>query len=90
LKKLSATRSQLTFATGNGCELQVWRDSVKGLAPRIAPDSQFREFVLAVKTRRDQGVEVVGSSAAEFGKWLQNESARWGKVIQERKITVDQ
>ncbi len=53
LKKLSATRSQLTFATGNGCELQVWRDSVKGLAPRIAPDSQFREFVLAVKTRRD-------------------------------------
>jgi tripartite-type tricarboxylate transporter receptor subunit TctC len=52
---------------------------VKALA---APDVRQR--------LNEQGVEVVGSSAAEFGKWLQNESARWGKVIQERKITVDQ
>lgn len=53
LRRLSATRARLSFATGNGSELQVWRDGSKGLAPRIAADSQFREFVLAVKSRRD-------------------------------------
>ncbi len=51
---------------------------VKALA---APDVRQR--------LNEQGVEVVGSSAAEFGAWLQNESSRWGRVIQERKITVD-
>ncbi len=38
----------------------------------------------------DQGVEVVASTSVEFASWLQKESARWGKVIQDRKITVDQ
>lgn len=38
----------------------------------------------------DQGVEVVGSSSSEFAAWLARETARWGKVIEERKITVDQ
>lgn len=38
----------------------------------------------------DQGVEAVGSSSAEFASWLAKETARWGKVIEERKITVDQ
>lgn len=51
---------------------------VKALA---APDVRQR--------LNEQGVEVVGSSAAEFGAWLQKETSRWGRVIQERKITVD-
>jgi len=51
---------------------------VKALA---APDVRQR--------LNEQGVEVVGSSAAEFGAWLQKETSRWGRVIQERRITVD-
>ena len=51
---------------------------VKALA---APDVRQR--------LNEQGVEVVGSSAADFGAWLQKETTRWGRVIQERKITVD-
>ena len=53
LRKVAATRSRLAFATGNGTELHLCREGTKGLAPRVAPDSQFREFVLAVKSRRD-------------------------------------
>ena len=35
------------------------------------------------------GYEVIGSTPADFGKWLRDESARWGKLIRERNITAE-
>jgi tripartite-type tricarboxylate transporter receptor subunit TctC len=36
-----------------------------------------------------QGVEVVGSTQAEFGEWLARETQRWSRIIRERNITVE-
>jgi len=36
-----------------------------------------------------QGIEVVGSSPAEFADWLQKETVRWSKVIKDRSITLE-
>jgi tripartite-type tricarboxylate transporter receptor subunit TctC len=36
-----------------------------------------------------QGHEIVGSAPEQFGEWIQAESAKWGKVIKERNITLD-
>ena len=36
-----------------------------------------------------QGYEVVGSTPEAFGGWIRAESARWGRVIRERKITLE-
>lgn len=36
-----------------------------------------------------QGYEVVGSTPAYFGEWIRGESARWGKLIREQKITAE-
>jgi tripartite-type tricarboxylate transporter receptor subunit TctC len=36
-----------------------------------------------------QGIEVVGSSQAEFADWLQKETVRWSKVIKDRGITLE-
>ena len=62
LQRVSTTRSRVAFATRNGSQLQVWRDDAGGLAPRVGPDGQFREFVLAMKTQRD--VDRVGDDIA--------------------------
>jgi tripartite-type tricarboxylate transporter receptor subunit TctC len=37
----------------------------------------------------DQGADVVTSTPAEFGKFVQSELAKWGKFIAEAKITAD-
>lgn len=35
------------------------------------------------------GYDVAASSPEEFGSWLQTETTKWGKVIRDRKITID-
>jgi len=37
----------------------------------------------------EQGLETVGSSAAEFDRRLRAELERWGKVIRAAKITLE-
>jgi tripartite-type tricarboxylate transporter receptor subunit TctC len=36
-----------------------------------------------------QGSEVVGSTAEAFAAWIRSESAKWARVIRERKITLN-
>jgi tripartite-type tricarboxylate transporter receptor subunit TctC len=35
------------------------------------------------------GYDVAAGSPEEFAAWIQNETTKWGRVIRERKITVD-
>jgi tripartite-type tricarboxylate transporter receptor subunit TctC len=35
------------------------------------------------------GIEPVGGTSAQFGTMLAKESAKWKKIIAERKITLD-
>jgi tripartite-type tricarboxylate transporter receptor subunit TctC len=35
------------------------------------------------------GYETVGSSPAQFDRWIRVETERWGKVIREQKITIE-
>ncbi|MNL88086.1 hypothetical protein D3C87_2176000 [compost metagenome] len=43
-----------------------------------------------VKTRLDaMGTIPVGSSPAEFESFITSETAKWGKVIRDAKVTVD-
>jgi tripartite-type tricarboxylate transporter receptor subunit TctC len=35
------------------------------------------------------GIEPVGGTPAQFGAMLAKESAKWKKIISERKITLD-
>jgi tripartite-type tricarboxylate transporter receptor subunit TctC len=35
------------------------------------------------------GYEVAPGTPEEFGNWLQTETTKWGKVIRDRKITID-
>lgn len=35
------------------------------------------------------GYETVGSTPGEFGRWIRDESAKWGKVIREQGITAE-
>jgi catechol 2,3-dioxygenase-like lactoylglutathione lyase family enzyme len=51
--KVSDSRGLLRFATGNGTRIEVREGASSKLAPRINPQSQFREFVLGAKSRRD-------------------------------------
>jgi tripartite-type tricarboxylate transporter receptor subunit TctC len=36
-----------------------------------------------------QGYEVVGSTPEHFREWIRSESARWGKLIREQRITAE-
>ena len=35
------------------------------------------------------GVETVGSTPAQFDKWIRGETERWGKLIRAQKITLE-
>ena len=79
-----------------GFEAQGW---IGLLAPAATPRSvveRLREAmvkVLAVpeiKTKYEAlGYEVAASTPEEFGAWVQTETSKWGRVIRERKITID-
>jgi tripartite-type tricarboxylate transporter receptor subunit TctC len=63
--------------------------------PPAIVDRINRELVAIMKepdTQKkfaDQGADVVTSTPAEFGKFVQSELAKWGKFIAEAKITAD-
>jgi tripartite-type tricarboxylate transporter receptor subunit TctC len=49
--------------------------------------------VLAAPEEKDRftgfGYEIVGSTPEQFGAWIRNETAKWGKLIREQKITAE-
>ncbi len=50
----------------------------------------LRALASDVKERlQSQGYEVIGSTPETLGEWLRAESARWGRVIREQRITLD-
>ncbi len=77
-------------------EAQSW---VGVLAPAATPrniiqrlNAEINKALAApeVKERFVQlGFEIVGSTPEHFGKWIREESAKWGKVIREQRITAD-
>ena len=79
-----------------GFEAQSWLGL---LAPAATPhpvvDMLYRAMskaLAAAEVRQKfqgQGYEVVGSTPEAFGGWIRAESARWGRVIRERKIRLE-
>ena len=79
-----------------GFEAQSW---VGMLAPAATPRSILRRLnaevikALAAPEVNERflqlGFEIVGSSPEEFGKWVREEYAKWGKVIREHRITAE-
>ncbi|MBI2960664.1 MAG: tripartite tricarboxylate transporter substrate binding protein [Betaproteobacteria bacterium] len=79
-----------------GFEAQSW---IGMLAPAGTPNEILRrvnaEVVKAladpdVKARfEERGVEVVGDTPEAFAQWIAEQSQKWGRVIRERKITLD-
>lgn len=61
--------------------------------PVIDRLTQAVRIALADKDLRDklrrQGVEVVGSSADELRRQTVAESTKWGRIISDRRITLD-
>jgi tripartite-type tricarboxylate transporter receptor subunit TctC len=63
--------------------------------PPAIVDRINRELVAIMKepdTQKkfaDQGADVVTSTPAEFGRFVQSELAKWGKFIADAKITAD-
>ena len=37
----------------------------------------------------DQGLEAAGGTPAQLDRWIRAEIERWGRVIRERKITLE-
>lgn len=77
-------------------EAQSW---VGVLAPAATPRSIVQRLnTEVVKALADpdvkerfvaQGYETVGSSPEQFGKWIRDESAKWGKLIRAQRITAE-
>ena len=57
---------------------KIYRDTAKALE---APDIKSRFEGL--------GMVPVGSNPADFAKAIREETERWGKIVRERKLTVD-
>lgn len=82
--------------TYRGFEAQSW---VGFLAPAGTPaaiverlNSALVKALLAPEVKDKyvaQGSEVVASTPDVFATWIRTESAKWGRVIRERKITLD-
>ena len=86
----------MTEAGFPGIETGTWYGI---LAPAFTPQTVVNRLHGAViaalalpdtKTRLlAQGVDIIGSSPAEFGQYLGDEIAKWRKVVREAKIRVD-
>ncbi len=79
-----------------GFEAQSWTGMVAPAAtPKPILDKIHAALVKALASPdiKDklaaQGIDVVGSSSAEFADWLQKETVRWSKVIKDRSITLE-
>jgi tripartite-type tricarboxylate transporter receptor subunit TctC len=79
-----------------GYEAYVWMGL---LAPRGTPapivDRLYRELIqvlatIEVKTyMATAGIEIVGSTPAEFGQFFRAEKDRWAKVVRETGAKID-
>jgi tripartite-type tricarboxylate transporter receptor subunit TctC len=77
-------------------EAQSW---VGLLAPARTPRGVIQRLnaeiikVLAAPEQRERftalGYEIIGGPPEQFGAWVRDESARWGKLIRERGITAE-
>jgi len=77
-------------------EAQSW---VGVLAPARTPRAVIQRLnaevikVLAAPEQKERftglGYEIVGSTPEQFGAWIRNETAKWGKLIRERGITAE-
>ncbi len=77
-------------------EAQSW---VGVLAPAATPkpvierlNAELRRAIAEPEAREflaRQGYEIVGSSPAQFVRWIGDESAKWGKIIREQAITAE-
>lgn len=79
-----------------GFEAQSWTGMIAPAGtPRPTLDRLHAAVVKALASPEvgeklaGQGVEVVGSTQAEFGEWLVRETQRWSRIIRERHITVE-
>ena len=99
----SLTRSQLLLDVPTMSEAGMPGFEAVGLATVMAPAGTPADVVnrvsadiaavLRMPDVRDQlvgmGLEVVGSTPAEFAQYVRSESAKWGKVIREANVKVD-
>jgi len=99
----SLTRSQLLPDVPTMSEAGMPGFEAVGLATVMAPAGTPADVVnrvsadiaavLRMPDVRDQlvgmGLEVVGSTPAEFAQYVKSESAKWGKVIREANVKVD-
>lgn len=77
-------------------ESQSW---VGILAPARTPHTVIQRLnaevirVLAMPEQKERftglGYEIVGSTPEQFGAWIRNETAKWGKLIREQRITAE-
>jgi len=79
-----------------GFEAQSWLGLLaRAATPRPVVDVLHRAMAKAIAVPevrekfQGQGYEVVGSTPEAFGGWIRAESARWGRVIRERKIKLE-
>jgi tripartite-type tricarboxylate transporter receptor subunit TctC len=86
----------LAEAGVQGAEVYSWQGlaAPKGLPPDVkaklgqAAVDAIRDPAIA-KRFTDQGLEIVGSTPAEFTAFQARENTRWKNLIQTRKITID-
>jgi tripartite-type tricarboxylate transporter receptor subunit TctC len=77
-------------------EAQSW---VGVLAPATTPRAVIERLNTALRSAiaqpdarerfAQQGYEIVGGTPEQFASWIRSESAKWGKIIRERRITAD-
>ncbi len=79
-----------------GFEAQSWVGMLgpAGLSGEIVTklEAAVRGAIAEAEVRerlQAQGYEVVGTTGAPFAQWLQAESARWGRVIRDQRITLE-
>ena len=59
------------------------RDKVSGAVQQVLQDADIKDRLARL------GIEPVGGNAAQFAQMVQADSAKWKKIIAERKITID-
>jgi tripartite-type tricarboxylate transporter receptor subunit TctC len=79
-----------------GFEAQGWvgllapAGTPAGIVERVNGGAVKALATAEVKDRfAEQGSEVVASTPEAFGAWIRRESAKWGRIIRERRIAID-